>query len=204
MSYPNWMPDPAPPTRRPAVVGVAAAVLAVLAAGGLLASVSVLITLNGTVERFRSGAAGSGADAAQIDGMVLLLRVLAAVSTLLSVAVAVLLVVLALGLLRGGRGSRRATWVVCGLGLLCGCGALGALTVQRAVPLRLGADSAVTAELIEAATGAYPSWWIPLNAGLSVGQALGYLVVALLLGLPAATAFFRRRPSRQHPASPPH
>ncbi|WP_244367351.1 hypothetical protein [Micromonospora echinofusca] len=205
MSYPNWTPAPVPaepavPVRRPAVVTAAAGLLVVLAAGGLLASVVVLLSLNGTVDRFRAAAAGTAADPDQVDGMVLLLRGLATAATLLSVAAAVLLVVLALGLLRGGAGSRAATWGVCGLGLLCGCGALTLSGVQRAVPLRLGTDSAVTADLVAAATGAYPSWWLPLNAGLSVAQALGYLVVALLLGSPPANGYFRRRPPGQQPA----
>ena len=93
----------------------------------------------------------------------------------------------------GRSGARTATWVVAGTGLLCGCCGLAVLVGQRAAPLRLGADDRITAELLGLVGDAYPSWWIPVNATLSVAQILGYLVVAALLTLPSSGAFLRRR-----------
>lgn len=200
MSYPDQVP-----ARRPAVVTAATAVLVLMAAGALAYAVAGLLTVDGTVRAFRSAAGSTSAGPAEIDAVVLLLWLVAALSAVLSVAVAPLLGGLALGLRRGRPGARVATWVVCGVGLLCGCCGVGVLTAERAVPLRLGADARSTAELYALIPDAHPGWWLPLNAGLSVAQMLGYLVVAALLALPAAHAWFRRPVATPHPAgSPPH
>ncbi|WBB65632.1 hypothetical protein [Micromonospora sp. WMMD812] len=189
------MSYPALPARRPTAVALATAVLLLMAVGAFAYAVTGLVVLAGTVDRFRADATGTSAGAGEIDAMVALVRASGVVSAVLSVLAGVLLAGLAVGLGSGRSGARVATWVVCGLGLLCGCCGLAVLVGQRAAPLRLGADERATAELLGLLGGAYPSWWIPLNAGLSVGQALGYLVVAVLLALPAANAWFRRRPS---------
>lgn len=193
----GW-PDPVSavaPSRRPGAVLLAAVVLGVMATGGLVHALVGLVTSTGTVDRFRAAAEPAGVDRSEIDGLVALLRVGAGISTAVAVGAAALLVGLAVGNLRGRNRVRIATWVVCGLGLLCGCGTLAALIVQRAVPLTGGGDDRMSAEAIRALTDAYPSWWVPLTAGLSVAQALGYFVVATLLVLPAANAFFRERAS---------
>lgn len=188
MSY----PDQAPP-RRPAAVVAAAAVLVLMAVGAGLYAVTGLLIMGGTTDRFRSAAATTGAGTGEIDGVVSLLRAATVLSAVVSVLVGLVLVGLALGLLAGRSGARVTTWVVCGLGLLCGCCALAVLVGQRAAPLRLGADQRVTADLLAQLGDAYPGWWIPVNAALSVAQVLGYLVVAALLTLPAANAFFHPR-----------
>ncbi|MEV4627421.1 hypothetical protein AB0J90_14130 [Micromonospora sp. NPDC049523] len=202
----GW-PAPAPtvaPNRRPGVVVLAAAVLGVMAAGGLVHAILGLATSGGTVDRFRAAAGQAGVDRSEVDGFVALLRVGAGVSTAVAVGAAVLLVVLAVGNLRGANRVRITTWVVCGLGLLCGCGTLATVVVQRTVPLTSTRDDQMTTELIRALGDAYPSWWVPLTAGLSVAQALGYFVVATLLVLPAANAFFRgRTPVQVQPPVPP-
>ncbi|SCG46894.1 hypothetical protein [Micromonospora halophytica] len=192
MSYPDQVP-----TRRPAVVTLAAAVLALMALGALVYAVATLLALGGTVDRFRAAAADTVAGADDVDGVVALVRAGAIVSAVLTVLVGVLLVGLATGLLAGRRGARVATWVVGGLGLLAGCCTGALLLGQRATPLETGIDANLLGLLGEA----YPSWWLPVNAGVSVAQMLGYLVVAVLLALPAANGWFARRPSR--PAAPP-
>ncbi|MBQ1023214.1 hypothetical protein [Micromonospora sp. C95] len=196
MSYPEQAP-----ARRPAVVVLAAVTLAVMALGALAFAVSGLASLGGTVDRFRASV-GTDADPTQIDAVVALLRASAVVSAVLSVLAGLLLVGLALGLAARRPAARVATWVVAGLGMCCGCGGLATLIVQRAAPLDLGDDRA-TAELLALVPDAYPSWWIPLTVALSIAQVLGYLVVAVLLALPAANAWFRRRPAPQRPV-PPH
>ncbi|MFJ6196784.1 hypothetical protein [Micromonospora sp. NPDC092111] len=197
MSYPDQVP-----TRRPAAVTAAAAALALMAlTAGVYATVA-LLALGGTVDRFRSAAAGTAANPGDVDGLVRVLRISTVGAALLTVVVGLLLVGLAGGLLARRRGARIAAWVVSGLGLLAGCGGLAALVGQRSTALRLGAADRGVAELFGTLGDAYPSWWIPVNAGLSVGQALGYLVVAVLLALPTANAWFgRRRPVP--PASAP-
>ncbi|MEH0935669.1 hypothetical protein [Micromonospora psammae] len=201
MSYPEQAPPP-----RPVAVTLAAAVLVLMALAAGAYAVAALLGLGGTVDRLRSAAAGTGATPDQVDGVVTLLKATTIGSAVVTVLVGLLLVGLAAGVAAGSRGARVGAWVVCGLGLLCGCSALAVLAGQRTTPLRLGGDEPATAELLGLLDEAYPGWWIPVNAGLSVGQALGYLVVAVLLALPAASAWFGRRqpiPSGPPPQVPP-
>ncbi|MEU5939114.1 hypothetical protein ABZ807_07965 [Micromonospora sp. NPDC047548] len=194
MSYPDQAL-----ARRPAAVTLAAAVLGLMALAAGAYAVVALLALGGTADRLRSAAAGTTAGPDDVDGVVALLRVVTILSAVLTVLVGLLLLGLAAGLLAGRRGARVATWVVAGLGLLCGCCGLAALVGQRASPLR---TDQTTAELLGLLGDAYPSWWIPVNAALSVGQALGYLVVAVLLALPAANGWFGR--ARPAPPPPPY
>ena len=194
MSYPHPtapppmppMPPALPPTGapRPGAVTAAGVLMMVMAAGGLAYAVLGAVTARGTVERFRSAAEARGVSAGDIDATVGGVVANTAIIGVVGALVAVLLVVLSLGVLRGRSGFRMATWVVCALGLLCGGGALVWSLVQRA-----GRWDAATLDVL---APSYPSWWLWLSGGLSVAQALGYVVVALLLALPAATAFFRR------------
>jgi hypothetical protein len=194
MSYaqPTAPPPPVPPdalpppgsTARPGAVTAAGLLLMVMAAGGLAYAVIGAVTAGGTIDRFRSAAAARGVSAGDIDATVGGVVANTAIIAIVGALVAVLLLVLALGVLRGRPGYRTTTWVVCALGLLCGGGALVWSLVQRA-----GRWDAAT---LEALAPSYPSWWLWLSSSLSVAQALGYVVVALLLALPAATAFFRR------------
>ncbi|MEU7802811.1 hypothetical protein AB0B10_26470 [Micromonospora arborensis] len=193
------------PVRRPAVVLSAASVLLVMAVGALAYTVVDLVVLGGTVDAFRSAARDTSASPEQIDDVVTLLRASAVLSAVVAALSAPVLAGLALGLLAGRNGVRVATWVVSGLGLLGGCCSVAVLVGERAAPLQLGADDRSLAEVLGLIGDAYPSWWIPLNAGLSVGQGLGYLVVATLLALPAANAWFghRRSTAPATPSAPP-
>lgn len=196
MSYPHQAPP-----RRPGAVVSAAALLLLMAVGAVAYAVANLLVTAGTVDRFREAARATGARGGEIDGVASLLRGSTVLSAVLGVLAALLLVGLALGLLSGRAGARVTTWVVAGLGLFCGCCGLAVLVGQRAAPLQLGADDRVTADLLARVGDAYPGWWIPVNAAVSVAQILGYLVVAALLTLPTAGAFFHRRPPR--PAAGP-
>lgn len=188
MSYPDQAP-----TRRPAVVTLAVALLGVMALAALAYAAAGLSTLPGTVDALRSAAGGTAARPEDVDGVVALLWISGVVSAVVSVLATLLLVGLAVGVSAGRPAARVATWVVSGLGLLLGCCGLLTLVGQRAVPLRLGADQRGVAEVLPLVEEAYPGWWLPLGAGLSVGQVLGYLVVAVLLALPAANTWFGRR-----------
>ncbi|MFY1626021.1 hypothetical protein ACN268_22915 [Micromonospora sp. WMMD735] len=192
MSYPDQVPD-----RRPPVVTVAAALLGLMALAAGVYAVTSLLALGGTIDRFRGAAAGTDADPGDVDGLVRLLRLGTVGAAVLTVLVALLLVGLAGGLLARRRAARVGVWVVCGLGLLAGGCALAVLVGQRARPVRLGSGDQGVAALFTTLDDAYPSWWVPVNAGVSVAQALGYLVVAVLLALrPANTWFTGGRPAR--------
>ncbi|MFI6260321.1 hypothetical protein ACIBCL_30005 [Micromonospora zamorensis] len=200
MSYPE-----SAPARRPAVVLMAAGVLLVKAVAALAYAVVDLVVLGGTVDAFRTAARDTSASPEQIDDVVTLLRASAVLSAVVAALSAPVLAGLALGLLAGRNGVRVATWVVSGLGLLAGCCSVAVLIGERAAPLQLGSGEQAVAELLGLIGDAYPSWWIPLNAGLSVAQGLGYLVVATLLALPAANAWFGRHRSTAPtvPSAPP-
>ncbi|MET8120968.1 hypothetical protein [Micromonospora sp. NPDC005291] len=200
MSYPE-----SAPARRPAVVLFAVTVLVVMAVAALAYTVVDLVVLGGTVDAFRAAARDTSASSQEIDEVVTLLRASAVLSAVVAALSAPVLAGLAIGLLAGRNGARVATWVVSGLGLLAGCCSVAVLVGERAAPLQLGAGEQALAELLGLIGDAYPSWWIPLNAGLSVGQGLGYLVVALLLALPAANAWFSRHRSTAPtmPSAPP-
>ncbi|WP_410819743.1 hypothetical protein [Micromonospora sp. 050-3] len=197
MSYPE-----SAPARRPAAVLSAATVLLVMAVAALAYAVVDLVVLGGTVDAFRSAARDTSASPEQIDDVVTLLRASAVLSAVVAVLSAPLLAGLALGLLAGRNGVRVATWVVSGLGVLAGCCSVAVVVGERAAPLQLGSGEQALAELLGLIGDAHPSWWIPLNAGLSVAQALGYLVVATLLALPAANSWFGRHRSTA-PTAPP-
>ncbi|MEV4117547.1 hypothetical protein [Micromonospora sp. NPDC049645] len=187
MSYPE-----SAPARRPAAVLSAATVLLVMAVAALAYAVVDLVVLGGTVDAFRAAARDTSATPQEIDDVVTLLRASAVLSAVVAVLSAPVLAGLALGLLSGRNGVRVATWVVSGLGLLAGCCSVAVVVGERAAPLRLGSGEQALAELLGLIGDAYPSWWIPLNAGLSVAQGLGYLVVAALLALPATNSWFGR------------
>ncbi|BFU48121.1 hypothetical protein [Krasilnikovia sp. MM14-A1004] len=189
MSYPVSPPfavpaaqGAVPSRRRPVPVALAAVLLGLMALAGLAYAITAIAIAPGVVTRFRDAA--HGAAAADVDGFVSVVWIGAAVGTAVAVILFALCVVLALGLRRGSNAARIGTWVVCGLGLLAGCGSLVTVGVQRSGdgdPGSLGA----------ALSGAYPDGWIGLNVGVAVAQMVGYLIVAVLL-LAAPGSFFGR------------
>ncbi|WP_018723690.1 hypothetical protein [Salinispora fenicalii] len=197
MSYPE-------PARRPAAVTAAVVLLALMAVVAIAYAVAGLFVLFSTVNAFRS-AAGSAASSDEVEAIVLLVSVWTVAGAVVSLLAGVLLAALA-GTVRTGRsGARVVTWVVAGLGVLAGCCGLTVLGGMRAFPMQPGADDRSTIELLAQLPEAYPDWWISLGAGLSVGQVLGYLVVATLLALPPAATWFRRPvPSPHGPYVPPY
>jgi hypothetical protein len=188
-------PPPAPGgPRRPVPVTLAAAVLALMGLAGLAYAIAAISVAPGTVGRFRDAAAGAASE--DVDGYASVVWIGAAIGGVLAVILFALFVVLALGLRRGSNAARIATWVVCAVGLLAGCGSTVTVLVERGGsgdPQSLGA----------ALSGAYPGPWIGLNLGLAIAQMAGYLIVAVLL-LMAGGAYFGRgaaaaRPRQERP-----
>jgi hypothetical protein len=177
--------------RRPVTVALAATLLAVMAVAGLAYALATLAVAPGVVSRFR--AAATGFAAAEVDGLVTVVWVVAGIAVALAVILFALYVVLAMGLRRGSNASRVATWVVCALGLLAGCGSAVTVFTER----RGAADDA---GLTAALTDAYPGGWLGLNLTLAVAQMAGYAVVAgLLLASPAAFFGRGRAPAQTTP-----
>jgi hypothetical protein len=180
------------PARRPAVVTAAAATMISMAAAGLAYAVFGLAGMGGVVDRYRQAAEATGASAGAVDVLANLAWGTVITAAVLAVIVGLLLTALAFGNLRGSSGARIATWFVSGLGLLCGVFSLFAVLMQAALTWNVS-DDRVTEELTRALTDAYPAWWFALGGMVATGQVLGYLVVALLLALPAAHPYFRER-----------
>jgi hypothetical protein len=177
---------------RPATVTTAAAIMIFMGAAGLVNAVVGLAAIGGVVDRFREAAQATGASESDIDGLAGVAWGTVIAGAVLAVLFAALLIALGLGNLQGRNGARIATWVVSGLGLFCGCCGLLAVVSQSALSWNISTDNR-TEDLTQALTDAYPGWWIGLNGVVSAGQALGYLVVALLLALPASHPYFRRQ-----------
>lgn len=193
MSYAVQPPVTAPPPavgpgpRRPVPVTLATVVLVVMAGVGFGYAIATMVAAPGTVSRFRLAAAG--ANSADVDGYASVIWIGAAIGTVLAVILMALYAVLALGLRRGSNAARIATWVVCGIGLLAGCGSTVTVLSQRSGtgdPQSLGA----------ALSASYPKAWIGLNLTLAVAQMAGYLVVAGLL-VAARGAWFGDGPAPQ-------
>lgn len=191
------VPDPAPASR-PAAVTAAAAVMIFMAAAGLVNAVVGLAGISGVVDRYRDAASRIDASASEIDTLAAVAWGTVIAAAALAVVCAVLLTALAFGNLRGINGARVATWFLCGLGLLCGACAWLAVAGQAGLSWNVSDDRG-TEQLTQALTDAYPAWWIVLNGVCAGGQALGYLVVAVLLALPAAHPHFRRRQAATQP-----
>jgi hypothetical protein len=175
---------PAARPRRPLSVVCASILLMVMAVVGLGYAIAAVAIAPGTVERFRAAAGDSGG--ADVDGMVSVVWIIAALGAVLAVILFALYVVLTLGLLRGSNATRIATWVVAGLGLLAGCTTTVVMAVQSG-------DDAAQGTLEAALADSYPESWVSVTAALSVAQMLGYVIVGLLL-LAAPGTFFGRAP----------
>ncbi|MEV4536786.1 hypothetical protein AB0J82_23675 [Asanoa sp. NPDC049518] len=190
------------PRRPPGTVRAASGVLVAMAVGGLVYGGIGLVLMPGIVERFQDNASGVGLSSDDVDGGTALLRGVPIAAAFVGVVSAVVLAGLVVGLLRGVRGVRVATLVVCGLGLLGGI--LGAVFgfLQRM-------DSFADDAVLWAINDAHPSWWPWTSAVLSLVQVLGYFVVTLLLISPPANEYFRRAsslppsPTGVPPISPP-
>lgn len=176
--------------RRPAPISLAAILMIVMAAGGLIYALVVMAVTPSVVATFRPGAAATGADVADIDGVVTILWWVAGIGMLVGLVVAPVLTMLALGLRRGSTAARTGTWLVGALGLLCGCGTAVISVLQRSTPVDLPAG------LGAALSAAYPRGWLWLNVGLAGGQMLAYILVLILLTAGSGTWF--------RPAAPAH
>lgn len=186
MSYAAPAPVQTVAPRKPVTALLAAALLALMGLVGLGYAIAAIAVAPGVVDRFRDAA--GAADGGDVDAYVTGVWMVAALGAVLAVILFALYIVLALGLRRGSQASRVGTWVVCGLGLLFGCGTTFAVALQRS-------GTGDPAALGSALSDAYPGSWIPLNVSLAVAQMLGYLVVATLLAVSPGGFFGRGNPS---------
>lgn len=177
---------PSHSSARPGTVTAAVAVLVFTGVIDLLAAVLSLPAHRALGRDFHPALieAGLAEDAAsQVDS-------LARNSLLLAMIVSALIGLFALGLAlflhRGAPGARAVAITTCVIVSLC----LGGASIANSISV--GGDVDTTDVLLST----YPSWFLPANHALTVGQVTGYLSVIVLLLLPASARFFRSRANR--------
>ena len=191
------------PRSRPAPVTLAALILCVEVALGLLSGSALLIAattvpaafINREVDAAGVSLGGSPDAMANIDAISNAIRAVllggSVVTLLLAVAAAALVVPVA-------RGSWSARLGAYGLALAAGCAAIGS-TSYTAFGQRVDWAGAVgdggigsAASVGQAYGDAMPSWLVGSVGGLTDLQVLGYIAVSVLLALPLVRPYFRR------------
>lgn len=173
-------------SRRPATVTAAAVLMVGVAVSGVAVMGVFLASTFGVVDRFREAAARTSAEQALVDTMASNMWWDAVIALVATVLFGALLTGLAAGNLRGRKGARIGTWVLCGAGLLC-CSYLllisGSAVFDRSTPV-------VSDLLYGLRRDAYPSWWAPLYLGFAGSQVTGQLIAVVLLALPPSHPYF--------------
>jgi len=206
MSYqPSYPPQPVPAGRRPGSVTFAAILMFLIALFATISAITSLASMNQIVDGFRERAADTDASQSDVNNLVNVIRGAAIVAAIFMLLFALLLVVLALGVLRGSNVARVFTWIICALGVICGCCGLASVLGQaNMTTFSTGDVNEQTAEQLgRALQDSYPGWALGLSGTLSGLQLLGYIAIAVLLALPAASAFFRRPAQPQWQPPPP-
>jgi Ca2+/Na+ antiporter len=188
-------PPPAPAPRvRPPVVTAATWLLLVVAA--LLAISFVMAVANsGTIgdvyEEAYRGTEQEGTEGAAVAGVI--------GAGALNLLFAIGFVVLALLNHRGKNPARIVTWVLGGVALCCsGVGlALSGITANLQVDTADGPDPAEVQRMVE---DALPDWYTPVSLGITIAVLVALAATLILLALPAANQFFRKR---EQPFEPP-
>jgi hypothetical protein len=191
------------PRSRPAPVTLAALILCVEVALGLLSGSALLIAattvpaafINRELDAAGVNLGGSSDAMANIDAISNAIRAVllggSVLTLLLSVAAAALVVPVA-------RGSWSARLAAYGLAVAAACAALGS-TSYTAFGQRVDWAGAVghggigsAASVGQAYGDAMPSWLVGSIGGLTDLQVLGYIAVSVLLALPVVRPYFRR------------
>jgi hypothetical protein len=109
------------------------------------------------------------------------------------VIVALLMVLMARGVLRGSNGWRITTFVIAGLGVLCfGCGLLGGATSGRFRNAGTGPNADEMRAAQEKVQDAIPAWSTAVSLTVSLVSLLAAIAIIILLAMPASSAYFRR------------
>lgn len=111
-----------------------------------------------------------------------------ALSLVFNMAPGLAVLILAFFVLRGSNGARITTWVISGLMLLCSIGGVGIMALIGASSV----DGVDFAEATEAGLAAVPSWYNAFSTVSLVVSVLAYLLVIILLALPASNDYFRK------------
>jgi hypothetical protein len=184
------------PRRRPATVTLAGVLLYASGAVGLLAALALLAAAGGVVDDFRERAVHFGVSPVDAADVARAIRTALLASGSGALALAVVSVALAWGVLRRSEAARIGALVVAGGGLGCALVRTSLTAFGRSVNWSVAsghADALLTDAVGQAFADAMPSWLVGLGGGLTDLESLGYLAVAALLVLPASREYFRTR-----------
>jgi hypothetical protein len=105
--------------------------------------------------------------------------------------------VLSLFLLRGANPARITTWVLTGVFLFCGACLVLGQTASTFTPQ--GQGDPQSEELARAVQEAAPGWYTVSEIAISVVELLAYVLIIVLLALPASNTFFAKPVPQFHP-----
>lgn len=182
--------------RRPGVVTAAAVTMIVVATAGLATVIGLLLAAARFDDRYRPLAVATDARLVDINHVGDAMRSVMGTVAVATFVVAVAFAALAVGVRRGSNALRVATWVLIAAGLSCGC-TQGGSAILAATTITYQGDPQrvdVAGQLTQAVQDALPGWLSALLGTVAVIQIIGYILVAILLGLPPANAYFRRTP----------
>jgi hypothetical protein len=177
-------------------VTLAGVLLAAGGGAGLLAAVVLLGTAGPVVDDFRNRAVGYGVsalDSADIAGAI---RTALLTSGSGALALGVLSLLLARGVLRRREAARIGALVVAGASLGCALVRTSVTAFGANVDWSVAAghaDPMLTDAVARAFADATPGWLVGLGGGLTDLQSLSYIAVAVLLVAPVSREYFRTR-----------
>lgn len=184
------------PRERPFPVAVAGVLLYGSGAAGLVAASALLAGAGGVVDDFRFKAVGLGVDPIDAASIAGVMRTTLLSSATGALALAVLSLALAWGVLRRSEAARVGALVVAVAALACSVVRTSVTAFGNGVDWSAaagGGDAMLTGRVAQAFGEAMPSWLVGLGGGLTDLQSLGYIAVTVLLIVPVSREYFRSR-----------
>jgi len=184
------------PRQRPPTVAVAGVVLYGGGAAGLVAALALLVGAGPVVGDFRDTAVALGVDPVDASDVAGAMRTALLSSATGALALAVLSLVLARGVLRRSEPARVGALVVAAASLGCSIVRTSVTAFGNGVDWSLAAgrrDPLLAGPVAQAFGDAMPGWLVGLGGGLTDLQSLGYIAVIVLLIAPLSREYFRSR-----------
>jgi hypothetical protein len=167
----------------------AVATMLAVAAAGLAVTVGLLVAAASFEDRYLRLVRSTDADPTEARQAGELVRRAMGGAAVVSLLLAAVTVLLALGLHRRSPVARVATWAAVPFALLVSnLMVVGALASAGDFA---DADADVTGQVVRAVQDALPGWLPVLLTGAAMIEQLGYILVAVLLLMPPANRFFR-------------
>jgi hypothetical protein len=196
VKYPTQPYDPVIiPRRRPISVVMAGVALYGSGAVGVLAALALLAAAGPVVDEFRRSAIELGLSPPDAADTARAIRTALLSGGAGALALSVLSLPLARGVLRRREPARVGALVVAGASLGCALVRTSVTAFGSSVDWSATAGHADLAgdAVAQAFADAMPGWFVGLGGGLTDLQALGYIAVAVLLLAPSSREYFRTR-----------